>query len=456
MIFYNYFLKVCGLRGLIGASMSPNTDNELKEIKIIIDENGEVQNDIVKQQKPFHKKKLFRHIINNIYRLCIILILSFECVYPIVRAGIDANVRHFTASFFSYMYLVQYIFGIIFYSDDYGNKYYDKTMQKLKEYNQYVFVSYIVGFVIALVLSLFSVAFVAYESGIGTYGQLYAESNTVGKVILLVYICVNRFYSYNICVVNAVTFAAILCVQSISIKNYNTRLAETIDENIIELDINLTIQEFTELKCYYDESIDKFNNIFGSILVCGMLGCYFTIINHNYDMVTIFTYIDIVYYVVIQATYIITLGIIKRAVDNIKKLTSSVKFTTLILSKSDFAEVHGLSTDRLQKSPSLISNSNMLTSRSPRKLQDRVIVDSGSCQDGDKKIDMIKNISIRSMIISNENGACLDWIILDKKLSDPWNSFVVLGFEISDSVMIQQLMSIAFGFLGLLQISKLI
>jgi hypothetical protein len=76
--------------------------------------------------------------------------------------------------------------------------------------------------------------------------------------------------------------------------------------------------------------------------------------------------------------------------------------------------------------------------------------------DMNKKIDFIKTIVFREMIITTENGINLDWIILYNKLADPWERFVVCGFEINDSQIFQQILALGSGALGVLEISKMI
>ncbi len=509
MEIYTYLSKLYGLIDMITKTgVAINSDgSEIKEIIISIDDvTNEIKETIVKHPKKFYEKKVPRFIINNLYRLFILIILFCECLHPIISAAINKNIQFFTASFFSYMFLTQFIFGVLLYKNDYYKVILDKI--HFNNYNMYVNTAYICGFIIALILAVVPIFTTGYIINIYDLSNY----NIYARIFLTVYIVTNRLYSYNIFFANGIIFALLMYLHCCEIKNYKKSLESMVDENIMDLNISSTIKEYTDIKGMYADSVINTNNMCASIIIFGLLGCYFTLINIKNENNDIYSYIDAVCSLLIQIIYIMSISIITNTVNDIKSLIDSPKFVAIFLNRSSFATVNGdtynnYSKDNLTEMtplmkektlqnlnitdnkstplnplatsiPNIIkpsssglktSNSHLLRQNSVSKLNsiqnnkfinNRIIVDTveqmNNSDDINKKIDFIKTITFRELIISTENAINLDWIILYSKLSDPWERFVVCGFEINDSQIFQQIVAMATGALGVLEISKII
>ncbi len=509
MEIYTYLSKLYGLGDIISKSgVNDNSDdNNLKQVIISIDEiTQEVKETIVKQPKKFYEKRIPRFIINNLYRLFILIILFCECIHPIVSAAINKDIQFFTASFFSYMYISQYICGVLLHN----NEYYNVIIKKIHngKYNTYINIAYVCAFVIALMLAVIPVFTTGYIINIYDLSNY----NIYAKIFIIIYIVINRLYSYNIFFANGIIFAFLMYLHCCEIKNYKKSLEIMVDENIMDLNISSTIKEYTDIKGMYADSVINTNNMCATIIIFGTIGCYFTVINIENRNNDVYSYIDAVCCLIIQITYITSISIITNTVNAIKSLIDSPKFVAIFLNRSNFAIVNGdtyndYSKDNLTEmtplmkektlqnlnladikssspnpltsslpnvikpssSPLKTSASHMLRQNSISKINaiqnnkfmnNRIIVDTveqmNNSDDINKKIDFIKTITFREMIITTENGINLDWIILYSKLSDPWERFVVCGFEINDSQIFQQIVALATGALGVLQISKII
>jgi hypothetical protein len=248
----------------------------------------------------------------------------------------------------------------------------------------------------------------------------------------------------------------------------------------MDINISNTIKEYTEIKGNYGDSVGITNNIFASIVIFGIVGCYFTLIFVKSTYNNVYTYIDSVCALLLMFLYTTNISIITRIVNNIKNLIDSTKFISIFLNKSSFASVRGDTYNDYKKTPlsSPLRNMEIMKDMNEKSMNEKsksipklninldniknkiIIMDNIEQNENDndqnKKLEYIKNISVRSMVTTTENGISLDWIILYNKLSDPWERFVVCGFEINDSQLFQQLLSMAISFLGLLEISKLI
>lgn len=476
MELYSYFLKFYGLRKLIEMKKKSIDDegNELEKVVVKIDDEGCIKEDAVKKQKRFYEKKQVRFMVNYFYRLIILCALLFECIHPIVSSSMVKNIDYFADSAFAYMYLFQYIFGIMFHD----NEEYGDVLEKFKKYNLYVNIAYGIGLLFSVTLAIVPVFTTSFLP------QIYnlIGNNLVSQILFTIYIIINRFYSYNILFSNAIVFALLMFHHTMEIKAYNKSLKMMVDDNLMDINISNTITEYTDIKGKYGDTINLTNNMFASIVVFGIIGCYFTLIFIKTGYNNIYTYIDTVCAILMIVMYVLNISIITRIVNRIKNLIDSPKFISIFLNKSNFAIVRGDVYDDYNKNnmgihplSSPLRNKEILKdisdltnlSKSQKKLNLNSVSNpkfvtmnnveqNGNNDDQNKKIDFIKNISVRSMVLSTENGISLDWIILYSKLSDPWERFVVCGFEIDDSQLFQQLLSMAVGFLGLMEISKII
>ena len=71
----------------------------------------------------------------------------------------------------------------------------------------------------------------------------------------------------------------------------------------------------------------------------------------------------------------------------------------------------------------------------------------------DKKIDLIKNMTFRNIILSNQNGISLDWIVLYNKLTENWQPFRLFSYEIDDAQIVQKLIVIVLGFSAIIRLN---
>jgi hypothetical protein len=409
------------------------------------------------------------------------------------------NVSYFLASFFSYMFLSQYILGIFFHNSEY----YDTTMEKMsnEKYGIYINIVYAVALVISLVLAVvplfttnYIIKFYSLVSNStisnGTISTGTISTGTAGYVILTIYTIVNRIFSYNIFFSNAIVFALLMYTHCMEIKSYEKSLESMIEDNLMDINISTTIKEYTEIKDNYRDTVQSTNYLFATIIVFGVVGSYFALIYIGKEYNNIYSYIDTFCAIAVQIIYIAAICIITDTVGNIKSLVGSSRFISVFLNRSDFASVKGdVYTDyEVKNSPkksilkeSICSSPKLNTSESSKKinssesshkkqkpsrstsirqLNNSIIIDTiekmNACDDTNKKIDFIKNIGFRCMVTGTENGINLDWIILYTQLSDPWEMFTVCGFEINNTQLFQQLISMAFGLLGILEISNLI
>ena len=71
-----------------------------------------------------------------------------------------------------------------------------------------------------------------------------------------------------------------------------------------------------------------------------------------------------------------------------------------------------------------------------------------------KRIDLLKDLSIRNVIKSHENAESLDWMVLNDKLRGAWENFKLFGFEIDDATLVKKTIAVVTGLIMLLHLDN--
>ena len=472
MRFYTYFLKIYGLKEIILNDETNSNEDDIEqgqqgEIVLEIDGSNSIKTSVITEKKQFFKNNMVRHLINISYIVFIICILSWLIIASIVESAIESDGRYFTSSMFTIMYLLQYIAGIIFYRQNF----FKDTIKNIKEHHIKLLVLYISSFVLSLLISSLAVTLLLNNLNVSIYDKFYNGSNDIGKVFIAILLVINRFYAYNIFFINVITFSSILINQQMKINNYRKKLEEIINNNNNDITISDMIIEYTNLQNYHKMAVGSLNNIFSSITIVGLIGCYFTILNYSTPFVGIFSYIDIGFFVIIEIIYIYSISGIKRTIGDIKKLIGSPKFVIKFLGRSELANISGDVYNNYNGTDNNISNDvndeiemfdvnkdiTNVNTKSKRRdtirmINDDIHLNNGQC-DINKKVDIIKNMLYRNIILSTESGIDLDWMILYDKLLEPWECFNIFGFDIDDNQLVQKFVFVVFGLLGILRLN---
>lgn len=465
MRYYKIFLRLYGLKPLISkgdynvnqdtTANNSSGNSEIKQIDIVIDD-GVLTQEIVKVQKKFYKRKSVRLVLNYIYSIFVGILLLIPIGFALIKSIINSEGKYFTSSFFQIMFLSQFLTGYLVYRD----KYIKKNMSPLETYNYISLFVYILSLLVSISLSLLTILLVIFDSRIDNNKEIYNHTDLIGRIFLVIYFGLHNFYAYNIFFVNGITFALILLSYKISIAQYKNKLESVLGGNLDNIAISDILKEFTEIKSSYTKVVKSLNLMFSTMTILGLLGCYFATLHFDTKYVNILTFIQGGCFIIIAIVYIFSINRIKNSAEDIRKLISGNRFITVFLEKSeqnlltgDVYSDYEINPEN-NKSPSLQKNKTFISRRSALLLDEIKDDDVKRGQDVSKKIDTIKTMTYRNLININENGNSLDWIILYKKLSEDWEYFKILGFEITDVSLIQRVIAILITFIGLLRINE--
>jgi len=273
---------------------------------------------------------------------------------------------------------------------------------------------------------------------------------------LVVLLSFNTFYSYSIFFTNLLIFSSIFIIHSINIRHYTEKLTEYVKNNTEELTTESVIKDYSELKAQHTKSVSKLNNMFSSITVIGILSGYFMSINFGTKFLGIFNYIEIVCFLITEAIYLYSISRVKLSSSGVASIINSPLFVSRFLSRSPLEEfASDIIFNNSDEIEEIKENNNLV--RRTSKNNDLMIMEkinnNLSNHGKTKKIDFIKDLSIRSVIKNHENAESLDWIVLNFKLNSPWENFKLFGFEIEDTTLIQKTTAVLTGLLMLLHLN---
>lgn len=435
MLFHDFFLGLYALKFPFDIRKKKNDEEEIEldELIVSIAHSGEIRQEINPKKYNCLNNELTYKILGISYFTLITFLLGWQCIYSVAKSIINSDGRYFTSSIYSYMYLGQFISGVLFYN----NKYFNKIIKKLKDYHTKILVMFIISNIISAILALTSIILLIDGYNIINYTHLYNNATDVGKIFLIIILFIDCIYAYNIFFVNIIIFAIILHYQRINIQEYLKRMGEIINGNIYDMTITSIIDEFAKMQSCYKKSVENLNHIFASVTAIGIIGGYFVVINSGTSFVSIFSYIDIALFLIIEAIYIFSINKINDTKNGIRILIGSATFVSKFLNRKILSPIYGDTYDKLHKARRIDSN----------------ITDRLNDDDVDKKIDLLKNVTFRSIILTTENGIELDWIILYNKLSENWQPFTLFGYDFDDTQIIQKLIVLIFGFSAILRLN---
>lgn len=413
MQYYTGLLKIIGIYDLFQIE---SKDNVL--INIVVNNNKEVEQQIVSDNYKGINKNVVKKIINVVYFLLILLLISWSFAYALIISIINKDIKYLINDDISYMFIIQYLFGAYYYKTDHFKNVLQITKIHTKRFKFILFG----GFIINILLPIVSILLYLGDVNINIYSKIEYSKILMGIILFL-----DKFYKYNIFLCNIIIFALILRNHAIAIHNYSINLDTITNVKTEEITLKSIIQEYNTLKQNFNDSVSALNNMFSSVTIAGIIGAYFTIISISNGDPSVLIYIDLAYFFIIECIYIYIIHDMRNKVNSIIEIVNSQKIMEIFLNRNAFESFSG-------------------------DVYKLINTDKNTSED----VRITKELSIRNMIRINENSHSIDWLILNIKLNDKWDSFSFMGFEISDIDMIKKLGSIIVGFLMLTNLNQIL
>ena len=461
MTYYTKFLKVYGLQELISINKSyDNDDNddqsvELNSVAIEIDSDQNVVKKVVDENTSFYRSSLLRLPFNILYFLFVTVSKSWPLVYAIIQAVKEKDIRYLTSNVFTALFVIQYFLGMLYYR----TSHYKKTMKRNKAYSKYITIgSYILG-IISILIAASAVALLLLETNVNTYTELYKDANTVSKVFIGITLFLDQFYNYGIFFTNLIVFASVFIIHSLQVRKYTEKLDKNVENHTEELTIESIIKDYSSLKSQHTKSVLTMNNLFSSITLLGLISAYFMTINFDTKFVGVLHYVETVCFLITECVYIYAISRVKLSVSTIGAIINSAKFITRFLSRSEMEQFAGEYIDDKSEPSVRLRTGGKKSNKGPscrstKDLKQSLLANNRNVIHSRHKIDLIKDLSMRSVIKNHENAESLDWVVLNNKLGDSWENFKLFGFDIDDSTLAKKTVAVVTGLIMLLHLNN--
>lgn len=448
MFDYTLFLRISGLKKLIKLK---NEDDDKKEGNYVIDIDIEAGIVDVEREEIITKcsKQCYRntcHIVNILYGLFVIFIISVPTIGSIFLTVQDKEVKIFTSNIFSYLILIQYFLGIQYFN----SKHFFKIVQLSDNSDKLIKVPFIAASVISCVFAIISTSLLMSDININVYSEMKDYTNDTGRIFLAIVIFLEKLYSYNIYFLNTIAFAIVMIVQSDAVSDYTKMFYDKL-EDMEEFNINTIMNEYLAIKARHAGIVDKFNNIFSFVTLIGIINMYFVVINHDTEYVGVMQYFNCCCILIIEMIYISSMIKVKDALKNIKKGLDSPKFTAIYFHK------YTLDTNSSNSSSGILSNYSSRKRPNSIEMQEIIFTNLEECDkykqkeknnnntDNNNAMNSIREITLRTLIDTKELNTISYWNAIENKLNEPLESFNLFGFEIDDTSLIQKAIAVATG-----------
>lgn len=455
MSYYNIFLKTYGLQELISINKNDDNDDnddqtiELNSVAIEIDNNHNVIKKVVDKDTSFYRNSWLRLPFNMLYCLFVTTCISWTLVYAIIRAVKENDIRYITSNIFTALFVIQYFLGMLYYK----TSHYKKTMKRHKSYSTYIIRGSYVSSIVSVLIAVFAVTLLLLDENVNTYTDVYKDAPIISKVFIVITLFLDQLYSYGIFFTNLIIFTSVFIIHSLQIRKYTEKLETNVEDNAEELTIESIIKDYSSLKAHHTKSVLTMNNLFSTITLLGVLSAYFMTINFDTKFVGMLHYVEIVCFLITESIYIYAISRVKLSVATIGSIINSAKFITRFLSRSDMEQFAGEYIISQQDDKSLI-DSRIKHKRKDKSSNKSIPTNDKNSINDKHKIDLIKDLSMRSVIKNHENAASLDWVVLNNKLGGAWENFKLFGFEINDSTLAKKTIAVVTGLIMLLHLNN--
>lgn len=343
-------------------------------------------------------------IINAIYLAFIFVLISWKIIYIVIYSIQYGDIKFILRNLYDCAIPIQFIIGKHYFS----TSHFDIIMEKAKTFHEHQYKRY--TNIYATLLMIFSICFgiieliliivLEQQSGMSLYSTLYNNSDKVGKSYLTILFFVGNLYSINIFFSNVFAFSIVFRIHSLDIQSFYNDIKDNYDYVASELCNN-----YIRLRNDYEESVDKLNYTFSTVILIGGVSTYIIMIDARDQVLSSFQIMYTIAFILLMAIYIKSILVVKIAKRNLGSLAYSNKYVEKLLTR------HEIHRNNNHSVPNIISSSNLHNDNST---------------------------VIRSAILDTENAETLDWLVQYIIIGDKWDTFRLFGFQFDDMALFKK------------------
>lgn len=386
--------------------------------------------------KQEHKRKIYAEYCYIIFIFATMFwILPYTC-YMAIR---DKNIDHFGRSLFQLIVVSQYYNGIKYFNHTH---FYENIVSNsnIMYYMKILLPSVSIA---SLILTIFNVILLGSDVYIHGYSDIYTNSNTIEKILLLILYFFDSIYSYLTFTLNACVFVINMVNHKNTVSDYSHSLINYIKNSMDTIQkLNIIAIEFSQMKDKFDQTVIYLTPFFTTFNFIGFIMIYFYLRTIRDGTITPAEIINMILFGIVEVIYIVAIQTVNNNIINIADTISSNSVITTFFGNKRFNRIIS---PLDEVTDDIVDNkkNNMNDLENSSKFKDM------NDNDINKKITILDNhiVKIHSMVTHNliasiSADQMMDWLVLQGIVSGKWQTFRIFGIELTDSKLISRIFGI--------------
>ena len=374
----------------------------------------------------------------------------------------DGDINHVGRSLFQLIAVLQYYNGIKYF----GQSHFYENIVSNSELMRNMKIIIPIITLVSLVLTLFNIILLGYGNNIHGYSDIYDNTNTVEKVLLIILCFFDSIYTYLTFTINACVFVINMIYHKNTVSAYSNSLINYIKNSMDTVQkLNIIAVEFSQMKDKFDQTVTCLTPFFTTLNFVGFVMIYFYLHAISAKIITPVEIVNMVLFCIVEVIYIAAIQKVNSNITNIADTISSNSVITTFFGNKRFnrtipqldevvdeetdKSVYEVSYDDTYKDTCAVSQAvadENIRSPHTKKSHNYKDIDYDNMN---KKIITIDNhiVKIHSMMKQNLIASIsvdqmIDWIVLQGIVSDNWLTFRIFGIELTDSKVIARIFGI--------------
>uniref|UniRef100_A0A6C0ACN4 Gustatory receptor n=1 Tax=viral metagenome TaxID=1070528 RepID=A0A6C0ACN4_9ZZZZ len=384
-------------------------DKPIQSEKEVVIENGLVEEIDININFKWYQSEPVRFIINIFYKFLTFGVHFILPIYSITKAINNKDVYIFTSNLINFVFLTQYIAGYRYFRKEH----FKGIKQELDLKLCYL------SLILSIIMSIMYCIMLGNNVELVLYSDILKNTNLLGKIFTYFLLFIEKLYGYNVLFNNLYIFIKVFTFIDKTIENF-LKDFENILESGERLEISTIIAEFSMIKSDHKYAVESINCIFSDIIIVSFISGYFVAFKSDHNEIGVTQYINVILCALTLIYYFVIINRVKNNVEDIKSLVNTEKFYKMYKENVNMNDIGDFKIKTIKD-----------------------VVKKVIGEDNSKEEEYI----FRTAVTTSVNQYLSEWLIIDSKLSNEWETFTVFGFDVDDSSLLQKGLGLIVAFL---------
>jgi hypothetical protein len=359
-----------------------------------------------------------------IYNIFIGGFIVWSVIYSIVISFLELSTIPFGRSLFQLIIFIQYINGIIYFRK---NHFYENIVSN-SDLTDLLKLYLPITTLVSIVISILNIVLLIVGFSQLVYSDIYNSSDMTGKVFILILMFLENIYSYQSFTINTCIFVINMIYHRNNVKDNSEKLTSYVNNSVgISQKMNALSDQLLKMKDKFDNTVKVLSPFFTILNVLGFFSIYYFLIAIEREIVTSIEIINIIIFALVELIYILSIQDVNKHNENISGQISSSSLIATLFANKKFEIIIPKDINKKEV--------DKYTPRYKKPIDDNPYNIENS--------QMIK----QCLIASVSTDQTTDWLVLQKIVSDRWETFKIFGVELTDSKLISRIIGLLIGVL---------